>query len=66
MCVCVLVRCFFCGFIIALFPIPSVILGSDRVPSAPLAATSVTGTETEKHSAGSKSVNVLTKKMSVG
>lgn len=46
-CVCVcLVLCFCCSFIIALFTIPSVVPG--RVPSPPLAATSMTGTEGEK------------------
>lgn len=63
--VCLVLR-FFCGFIIAPFPILSVIPGSDHVPSAPLAATSVTGIETEKHSVGSKSVTVLTKKCQRG
>lgn len=45
-----IVLCFFCGFITALFSVPSVIVGSGLVPSAPLADTSMTGTEREKHS----------------
>lgn len=65
-CVCVcLVLCFFCGFIISQFPIPSAFPGSGHLPS-PLAATSMTGTEREKHSVGSKSVTVLTKTCQCG
>ncbi len=68
-CVCVyvcLVLCFFCGFIISQFSIPSAFPGSGHLPSAPLAATSMTGTEREKHSVGSKSVTVLTKTCQCG
>lgn len=59
-CVCVVLR-FFRGFIMVLFPIPCVIPASGRVPPAPQADTSLTGTEKAKRSVGSKSVTTLTK-----